>query len=80
MDISTDLANEGGVTIAVKIIILNLEILAKRNQDIVALLEGFLIVDASLKVQRRRLAKSSHRMLQHTTNLLTMCKARTTGR
>jgi hypothetical protein len=52
LDISTDLANEGRVTIAVKIIILDLEILAKRDQDIVALLEGFLTVDASLTVRR----------------------------
>jgi hypothetical protein len=52
LDISTDLANEGRVTIAVKVVILNLEILAKRNQDIVALLEGFFTVDASLMIWR----------------------------
>jgi hypothetical protein len=52
LDISSDLANESRVTIAVKVIILNLEVLAKRNQNVVTLLEGLSTVDTSLTVWR----------------------------
>lgn len=42
LNIGTDLANEGWVAEVVEVVILDLEVLAKRNEDVVGLLEVFL--------------------------------------
>lgn len=48
LNISADLSNKGGIAIAVEVIILNLEIFTKRNQDILGFLESALVLDTSL--------------------------------
>lgn len=53
LDIGTNLANDFGGAIAVKVVILNLEIFAKRNQDIVGLLEGVSVLDTDLYQEKR---------------------------
>lgn len=47
-NISADLSNKGGIAITVEIIILNLEIFTKRDQDILSFLESGLVLDTSL--------------------------------
>ena len=48
LDISSNLANGGGVAVAVQVVILDLEVLAQRQENALGLLESSLILDASL--------------------------------
>lgn len=47
LDVGTDLANDSGVTVAVEVVILNLEVLTKRKEDVFSLLEVLGRVNAS---------------------------------
>lgn len=47
LNIGTDLANDSGVTVAVKVVILNLEVLTERKEDVFSLLEVLGRGDAS---------------------------------
>lgn len=48
LDIGTDLTDNLGLAVAVEVIILDLEVLAEGQENILSLLEGSLILDASL--------------------------------
>lgn len=48
LDIGTDLADDLGLAVAVEVVILDLEVLAEGQENILSLLEGSLILDASL--------------------------------
>jgi hypothetical protein len=48
LDISSNLANGSGVTVAVQVVILDLEVLAQGQENALSLLEGGLILDTSL--------------------------------
>ena len=74
-DIGTDLANELGITIAVKVIVLNLEVLAERNEDFLSSLERGFILDANLSARYQQVCSPEIPI-----NLLTMCIAKATGR
>lgn len=59
LNIGTDLADDLGLAVAVEVVILDLEVLAEGQENILSLLEGSLILDASLLfiVRKKRCGK-----------------------
>lgn len=48
LDVGADLANDFGQAVAVQVVVLDLEVLAQGQQDLLGLLEGGLVLDAGL--------------------------------
>ena len=51
LDVGADLANDLGEAEAVQVVVLDLEVLAQGQEDLLGLLEGGLILDTGLKIR-----------------------------